>query len=174
MLATQTLPMPRPKTMAVTVDGGAATGVTPKDVILAVIAKTGTAGGQGYMVEYGGAPRADMEGRMTVCNMSIEWGARAGHGRSGPDDIRLSPRAISTHLTGSDWDAAVEYWTSLRPTPMSSFDAEVTLDAKTLTPYVTWGTNPGQGAPLGDRVPDPAQFRGRKRTGSLRRRRSRT
>ena len=160
VLATQTLPMPRPKTMAVTVDGVPPAGVTPKDVILAVIAKTGTGGGQGYMVEYRGSTfeQMTMEGRMTVCNMSIEWGARAG--MVAPDETTFDYLQGRKHApTGSDWDAAVEYWKSLRTDPDATFDAEVMLDATTLTPYVTWGTNPGQGAPLGDRVPDPAQFK---------------
>ena len=160
VLATQTLPMPRPKTMAVTVDGVPPAGVTPKDVILAVIAKTGTGGGQGYMVEYRGSTfeQMTMEGRMTVCNMSIEWGARAG--MVAPDQTTFDYLQGRKHApTGSDWDAAVEYWKSLRTDPDATFDAEVTLDATTLTPYVTWGTNPGQGAPLADRVPDPAQFK---------------
>ena len=159
VLATQTLPMPRPKTMAVTVDGVPPAGVTPKDVILAVIAKTGTGGGQGYMVEYRGNTfeQMSMEGRMTVCNMSIEWGARAGV--VAPDQTTFDYLHGRKHApTGSDWDAAVEYWTSLQTDADAIFDAEVTLDATSLTPYVTWGTNPGQGAPLGDRVPDPAQF----------------
>jgi 3-isopropylmalate/(R)-2-methylmalate dehydratase large subunit len=160
VLATQTLPMPRPKTMAVTVDGVPPAGVTAKDVILAVIAKTGTGGGQGYMVEYRGSTfeQMTMEGRMTVCNMSIEWGARAG--MVAPDQTTFDYLQGRKHApTGSDWDAAVEYWKSLRTDPDATFDAEVTLDATTLTPYVTWGTNPGQGAPLADRVPDPAQFK---------------
>ena len=160
VLATQTLPMPRPKTMAVTVDGVPPAGVTPKDVILAVIAKTGTGGGQGYMVEYRGSAfeQMTMEGRMTVCNMTIEWGARAG--MVAPDQTTFDYLQGRRHVpTGSDWDAAVEFWRSLRTDPDATFDAEVTLDATTLTPYVTWGTNPGQGAPLGDRVPDPAQFK---------------
>jgi 3-isopropylmalate/(R)-2-methylmalate dehydratase large subunit len=159
VLATQTLPMDRPRTMAVTVDGELPGGVTPKDVILAVIAKTGTGGGQGYMVEYRGRvfEQMSMEGRMTVCNMSIEWGARAG--MIAPDETTFA------YLTGRDhapkdaeWDAAVEYWTSLRTDDDAEFDAEVGLDASTLTPFVTWGTNPGQGAPLSGSVPDPASY----------------
>ncbi len=159
VLATQTLPLDRPKTMAVTVNGALPDGVTPKDVILAVIAKTGTGGGQGYMVEYRGTTfeQMSMEGRMTVCNMSIEWGARAG--MIAPDEttfayLRGRPRAPR----GPRWDEAVRYWTSLRTDDDAEFDAEVTLDARTLTPFVTWGTNPGQGAPLAGSVPDPASF----------------
>jgi len=159
VLATQTLPMDRPKTMAVTVDGDLPEGVTPKDVILAVIAKTGTGGGQGYMVEYRGSTfeNMSMEGRMTVCNMSIEWGARAG--MIAPDETTFAYLKGRDHApTGELWDAAVEYWKSLRTDDDAEFDAEVTLDASTLTPFVTWGTNPGQGAPLGATVPDPASF----------------
>jgi 3-isopropylmalate/(R)-2-methylmalate dehydratase large subunit len=159
VLATQTLPMDRPKTMAVTVDGELPAGVTPKDVILAVIAKTGTGGGQGYMVEYRGQAfeQMSMEGRMTVCNMSIEWGARAG--MIAPDETTFAYVKGRDHAPkGADWDAAVEYWTSLRTDDDAEFDAEVTLDAATLTPFVTWGTNPGQGAPLSGSVPDPASF----------------
>jgi 3-isopropylmalate/(R)-2-methylmalate dehydratase large subunit len=151
--------MDRPKTMAVTVNGELPDGVTPKDVILAVIAKTGTGGGQGYMVEYRGSTfeRMSMEGRMTVCNMSIEWGARAG--MIAPDETTFAYLNGREHApTGAEWDAAVAYWTSLRTDDGATFDAEVTLDAGSLAPYVTWGTNPGQGAPLSDRVPDPASF----------------
>jgi 3-isopropylmalate/(R)-2-methylmalate dehydratase large subunit len=127
--------------------------------VLALITKTGTGGGQGYVVEYRGSTfeRMSMEGRMTVCNMSIEWGARAG--MVAPDETTfdyLRGRSYAPH--GADWDAAVEYWTSLRTDDDAQFDAEVTLDAASLTPFVTWGTNPGQGAPLGDSVPDPGAF----------------
>jgi 3-isopropylmalate/(R)-2-methylmalate dehydratase large subunit len=151
--------MDRPKTMAVTVNGELPEGVTPKDVILAVIAKTGTGGGQGYMVEYRGTTfeQMSMEGRMTVCNMSIEWGARAG--MIAPDETTFAYLEGRDHAPkGAEWDAAVEYWTSLRTDDDAEFDAEVTLDASTLTPFVTWGTNPGQGAPLGATVPDPSDF----------------
>jgi 3-isopropylmalate/(R)-2-methylmalate dehydratase large subunit len=159
VLATQTLPLDRPKTMAVTVDGELPEGVTPKDVILAVIAKTGTGGGQGYMVEYRGSvfENMSMEGRMTVCNMSIEWGARAG--MIAPDDTTFAYLRGREHAPqGAEWDAAVEYWRSLRTDDDAEFDAEVVLDARELSPFVTWGTNPGQGAPLSASVPDPAQF----------------
>jgi 3-isopropylmalate/(R)-2-methylmalate dehydratase large subunit len=159
VLATQTLPMDRPKTMAVTVNGELPDGVTPKDVILAVIAKAGTGGGQGYMVEYRGSVFEDMsmEGRMTVCNMSIEWGARAG--MIAPDRTTYEYLSGRDHAPkGADWDDALEYWTSLRTDDDAEFDAEITLDAGELTPFVTWGTNPGQGAPLTARVPDPAAF----------------
>jgi 3-isopropylmalate/(R)-2-methylmalate dehydratase large subunit len=159
VLATQTLPMPRPKTMAVTVDGALPAGVTPKDVILAVIAQAGTGGGQGYMVEYRGSTfeQMSMEGRMTVCNMSIEWGARAG--LVAPDQTTYDYLKGRAHApVGADWDAAVRYWDSLRTDADAMFDAEITLDASALTPFVTWGTNPGQGVPLGGAVPDPDQF----------------
>jgi 3-isopropylmalate/(R)-2-methylmalate dehydratase large subunit len=157
VLATQTLPLDRPKTMAVTVNGELAEGVTAKDVILAVIAKTGTGGGQGYMVEYRGSTfeAMSMEGRMTVCNMSIEWGARAG--MIAPDQTTFDYVQGRDHApTGADWDAAVQAWTQLRTDEDAEFDAEITLDAADLAPFVTWGTNPGQGAPLSDIVPFPS------------------
>jgi 3-isopropylmalate/(R)-2-methylmalate dehydratase large subunit len=156
VLATQTLPMDRPKTMAVTVNGALPDGVTSKDVILAIIAQTGTGGGQGYMVEYRGDvfEQMSMEGRMTVCNMSIEWGARAG--MIAPDAVTLDYLKGRPHApTGAEWDKAVEFWTTLRTDDDAVFDAEIVLDAATLSPFVTWGTNPGQGAPLSASVPDP-------------------
>src|SRR6266700_691894 len=159
VLATQALPLDRPKTMAVTVEGELPDGVTPKDVILAVIAKTGTGGGQGYMVEYRGSTfeQMSMEGRMTVCNMSIEFGARAG--MIAPDETTFAYLKGRDHApSGEQWDQAVEYWTSLRTDDDAEFDAHVTLDAATLAPFVTWGTNPGQGAPLSETIPDPASF----------------
>jgi 3-isopropylmalate/(R)-2-methylmalate dehydratase large subunit len=159
VLATQTLPMDRPKTMAVTVNGDLPPGVTPKDVILAVIAQVGTGGGQGYMVEYRGDTfeSMTMEGRMTVCNMSIEWGARAG--MIAPDDTTFAYLKGRPHApAGDDWEAAVSYWKTLVTDPDAEFDAEVVLDAAAITPFVTWGTNPGQGAPLSSSVPDPADF----------------
>jgi 3-isopropylmalate/(R)-2-methylmalate dehydratase large subunit len=156
VLATQTLPMDRPKTMAVTINGELPAGVTPKDVILAIIAKAGTGGGAGYMVEYRGTvfEQMSMEGRMTVCNMSIEWGARAG--MIAPDETTFAYLRGRTHApTGALWDQAVQYWQTLRTDPDAQFDDEITLDAAALTPFVTWGTNPGQGAPLSSAVPDP-------------------
>ena len=156
VMATQTLPLRPFKTMAVTIDGALRPGVTAKDIILAVIAKIGTGGGQGYVLEYRGSAieALSMEARMTVCNMSIEAGARAG--MIAPDQttfdyIKGRPHAPS----GADWDAAVEYWKTLRTDDDAEFDAEVRLDADELTPFVTWGTNPGQGLPLSARVPDP-------------------
>jgi 3-isopropylmalate/(R)-2-methylmalate dehydratase large subunit len=159
VLATQTLPQARPKTMAVTVNGALPEGVTAKDLVLTLIATVGTGGGQGYVVEYRGeAIRAlSMEARMTVCNMSIEWGAKAG--LIAPDEttfafLRGRPRAPE----GADWDAALEHWRGLVTDDDAVFDREVVLDASTMTPFVTWGTNPGQGVPLGSVVPSPADF----------------
>ena len=156
VLATQTLPLKPFKTMAITVEGELADGVTAKDIVLAVIAKIGTGGGQGYVLEYrGSAIRAlSMEARMTVCNMSIEAGARAG--MIAPDETTYEYLRGRDHApAGSEWDAAVEAWSHLRTDDDAEFDEEVVLDADTLTPFVTWGTNPGQGAPLGTAVPDP-------------------
>ncbi|MBR7744519.1 3-isopropylmalate dehydratase large subunit [Phycicoccus sp. BSK3Z-2] len=156
VLATQTLPLSPFRTMAVTVEGELADGVTAKDIVLAVIARIGTGGGQGYVIEYrGSAIRAlSMEARMTVCNMSIEAGARAG--MIAPDETTFEYVRGRDHApTGADWDAAVEAWKDLRSDDDATFDAEVVLDAATLTPFVTWGTNPGQGSPLGEAVPDP-------------------
>ncbi|WP_037607634.1 3-isopropylmalate dehydratase large subunit [Streptacidiphilus rugosus] len=159
VLATQTLPMDRPKTMAITVEGELPEGVTAKDLILAVIAKIGTGGGQGYVLEYrGSAIRSlSMEARMTVCNMSIEAGARAG--MIAPDATTFAYLQGRDHAPqGEEWDAAVAYWETLATDEDAVFDAEVFIDATTLSPFVTWGTNPGQGAPLGANVPDPASF----------------
>ena len=157
VLATQTLPLKPFKTMAITIEGPLPEGSTAKDVILAVIARIGTGGGQGYVLEYRGeAIRAlSMEGRMTVCNMSIEAGARAG--MIAPDATTFEylegrPNAPK----GADWDAAVEYWSTLRTDDDATFDAEVVLRAADIEPFVTWGTNPGQGLPLSASVPDPA------------------
>ncbi|WP_068400594.1 3-isopropylmalate dehydratase large subunit [Kribbia dieselivorans] len=159
VLATQTLPLKPFKTMAINVDGELPAGVTAKDVILAVIAKIGTGGGQGYVLEYRGSAieALSMEARMTICNMSIEAGARAG--MIAPDQTTFDYLKGRPHAPqGADWDAAVEYWSSLRTDEGSTYDAEVHLDATELTPFVTWGTNPGQGAPLGAAVPDPARM----------------
>ncbi|HEX8870167.1 MAG TPA: 3-isopropylmalate dehydratase large subunit [Lentzea sp.] len=159
VMATQTLPLRPFKTMAINVDGALKPGVTAKDIILAVIAKIGTGGGQGYVLEYRGEAieNLSMEARMTVCNMSIEAGARAG--MIAPDEttfdyIKGRPHAPS----GADWDAAVAYWKTLRTDDDAKFDAEVSIDADELTPFVTWGTNPGQGLPLGANIPDPEQI----------------
>ncbi|HZP52052.1 3-isopropylmalate dehydratase large subunit [Actinocrinis sp.] len=159
VLATQTLPLKPFKTMAINVTGRLRPGVTAKDVILAVIAKIGTGGGQGYVLEYRGEAirELSMEGRMTVCNMSIEAGARAG--MIAPDDTTFGYLKDRPHAPqGADWEAAVNYWSTLKTDEGAVFDAEVEIDADALTPFVTWGTNPGQGAPLGDRVPDPASY----------------
>ncbi|MGE9807922.1 3-isopropylmalate dehydratase large subunit [Janibacter sp. G1551] len=156
VLATQTLPLKPFRTMAINVEGELTEGVTAKDIILAVIAKIGTGGGQGYVLEYrGSAIRAlSMEARMTVCNMSIEAGARAG--MIAPDDVTFEYVRGREHApTGADWDAAVAAWRELRTDDDATFDAVVDIDASQLTPFVTWGTNPGQGSPLGDAVPDP-------------------
>jgi 3-isopropylmalate/(R)-2-methylmalate dehydratase large subunit len=159
VLATQTLPQARPRTMAVTVNGALPDDVTAKDLVLTLIAHTGTGGGQGYVVEYRGPAieALSMEGRMTVCNMSIEWGAKAG--LIAPDETTLAylkdrPEAPK----GADWDVAVEHWKSLVTDPDAQYDKEIELDASTMTPFVTWGTNPGQGVPLAGSVPFPTDF----------------
>jgi 3-isopropylmalate/(R)-2-methylmalate dehydratase large subunit len=159
VLATQTLTQARPKTMAVTVNGSLPEGVTAKDLVLTLITHTGTGGGQGYIVEYRGQAieELSMEGRMTVCNMSIEWGAKAGliaPDQTTFDYIEGKPEAPK----GADWDAAVAHWKTLRTDDDAVFDKVLELDASTMTPFVTWGTNPGQGAPLGASVPSPDDF----------------
>ncbi len=159
VLATQTLPQARPKTMAVTVDGVLPEGVSAKDLVLALITKVGTGGGQGYIVEYRGeAIRAlSMEARMTICNMSIEWGAKAG--MIAPDETTFAYLKDKPHAPqGKEWDAAVEYWTSLATDEDASYDAEVVLRADEIAPFVTWGTNPGQGVALSGSVPSPEDF----------------
>jgi 3-isopropylmalate/(R)-2-methylmalate dehydratase large subunit len=159
VLATQTLPLARPRTMAVTLEGELPEGSTAKDVILAVIARIGTGGGQGYVLEYRGEAvrKLSMEARMTICNMSIEAGARAG--MIAPDETTFEYLRGRPHAPqGADWDAAVEYWRTLRTDDDAVFDAEVVLDAAGIEPFVTWGTNPGQGLPLSGRVPDPAEI----------------
>jgi 3-isopropylmalate/(R)-2-methylmalate dehydratase large subunit len=159
VLATQTLPQARPRTMAVTVNGSLPDGVTAKDLVLTLIAHTGTGGGQGYVVEYRGPAieALSMEGRMTVCNMSIEWGAKAG--LIAPDETTFAylqdrPEAPK----GADWDAAVAYWRTLVTDDDAAYDREIELDASTMTPFVTWGTNPGQGVPLSANVPSPDDY----------------
>jgi len=159
VLATQTLPLKPFKTMAITVEGELRPGVTAKDIILAVIAKIGTQGGQGYVLEYrGSAIRSlSMDGRMTICNMSIEAGARAG--MVAPDETTFAYLRDKPHAPkGKEWDEAMEYWKTLRSDDDAVFDAEVFLDANELEPFVTWGTNPGQGVPLNESVPDPESF----------------
>jgi 3-isopropylmalate/(R)-2-methylmalate dehydratase large subunit len=159
VLATQTLPQSKPKTMAVTVTGELRPGVTAKDLILALIAQVGTGGGVGHIVEYRGDAirRLSMEGRMTICNMSIEWGAKAG--MIAPDETTFAYLEGREHAPkGAEWDAAVEYWKSLPSDEGAEYDAEIHIDASTVSPFVTWGTNPGQGAPLDSAVPDPEEF----------------
>ncbi|GAA1081399.1 MULTISPECIES: 3-isopropylmalate dehydratase large subunit [Pseudonocardia] len=160
VLATQTLPLKPFRTMAIEVtsaDGTLRPGVTSKDVILAVIARIGTGGGQGHVLEYRGnvIENLSMEARMTICNMSIEAGARAG--MIAPDETTFAYLKGRDHApAGDDWDAAVADWRSLRTDDGAEFDRVVRIDADELTPFVTWGTNPGQGLPLGGSVPDPA------------------
>ena len=157
VLATQTLPSSRPKTMAINVEGKLKPGVTSKDIILAIIAKIGTGGGQGYIIEYrGSAIRAlSMESRMTVCNMSIEAGARAG--LIAPDETTFEYIKGKPHAP-ENWEEALEYWKSLYTDGDATFDVEVDLNADELEPFVTWGTNPGQGLPLNAKVPNPADY----------------
>ena len=157
VLATQTLPSSRPKTMAINVEGKLKPGVTSKDIILAIIAKVGTGGGQGYIIEYrGSAIRAlSMESRMTVCNMSIEAGARAG--LIAPDETTFEYIKGKPHAP-ENWEEALEYWKSLYTDGDATFDVEVDLNADELEPFVTWGTNPGQGLPLNAKVPNPADY----------------
>lgn len=156
VLATQTLQQRKPKSMAVTVEGDLPVGVTAKDIILAVIARIGTAGGTGYVIEYRGSTieSLSMEGRMTVCNMSIEAGARAG--MIAPDETTfayLKGKAMAP--TGTDWDTALESWRGLVTDEGAEFDAEITIDATTLEPHVSWGTNPGQTLPVSASIPSP-------------------
>ena len=159
VLATQTLPLSRPKTMAINVEGKLKPGVTSKDIILAIIAKIGTGGGQGYILEYrGSAIRAlSMEARMTICNMSIEAGARAG--LIAPDETTFAYLKDRPHAPkGEDWQRALAYWSELKSDSDAKFDKEITLDADQLSPFVTWGTNPGQGIPLDGVIPSPQDF----------------
>ncbi|MDD7465044.1 MAG: 3-isopropylmalate dehydratase large subunit [Actinomycetaceae bacterium] len=159
VLATQTLPLQPFKTMAVNITGELRPGTSAKDIILALIAKIGTGGGQGYVLEYRGEAisKLSMDARMTICNMSIEAGARAG--MIAPDETTFAYLKDKPHAPqGELWDQAVEYWTSLRSDDDAVFDAEVELDAASLEPFVTWGTNPGQGVPLSGSVPNPADI----------------
>ena len=158
VLATQTLPLKPFKTMAVNITGQLSQDVTAKDIILAVIAQIGTGGGQGYVLEYRGSAidNLSMEGRMTVCNMSIEAGARAG--MVAPDHKTFAYLKDRPHAPqGAAWDQAVAYWQTLKTDPDATFDHEITLDGDALEPFVTWGTNPGQGVALSGQVPDPAK-----------------
>lgn len=159
VLATQSLSQAKPKMMAVEVVGDLPAGSTAKDLILALITQETTGGGQGYIVEYRGeAIRAlSMEERMTICNMSIEWGAKAG--LIAPDQTTFDYIEGRPHAPqGADWDAAVDYWKSLVTDEDATFDKVVTIDASKVTPWVTWGTNPGQGVALSGVVPTPADF----------------
>ena len=156
VLATQCLVTRKMKNMRVNVEGQLARGVTPKDVVLAIIGRIGIAGGTGYAIEYAGsAIRAmSMEGRMTVCNMSIEAGARAG--MVGVDDTTieyLKGRRFAPQ--GAEWERAVAYWRTLKTDPDAKFEREVTLDAREIRPHVTWGTSPEMVVPVDDAVPDP-------------------
>ena len=157
VLATQTLPSSKPKMMAINVEGKLRKGVTAKDIILAIIAKIGTGGGQGYIVEYRGSAirELSMEGRMTVCNMSIEAGARAG--LIAPDEKTFEYIKGKPHAP-ENFDEALAYWKTLFTDEGAKFDVEVDINADDLEPFVTWGTNPGQGLPLNSSVPNPADF----------------
>ncbi|MGP5587361.1 3-isopropylmalate dehydratase large subunit [Glutamicibacter ardleyensis] len=159
VMATQSLSLKPFKTMSINVEGTLKPGVTAKDIILAVIAKIGTGGGQGYVLEYrGSAIRAlSMDARMTICNMSIEAGARAG--MIAPDETTFEYVKGRPHAPeGDDWDAAVDYWKTLQSDEGARFDNEVFLNADELEPFVTWGTNPGQGVSLSSNVPVPEDF----------------
>ena len=159
VLATQTLPQRPPKTMAVEVNGDVAPGVTAKDITLAIIGRLGTGGGIGHVIEYRGSAieALSMEGRMTLCNMSIEAGARAG--MVAPDDVTFEYlRGRDRAPVGADFDAAVADWRSLRTDDDAVFDTVITLDAAQIRPHVTWGTNPGQVIPIDGRIPDPSEY----------------
>ncbi|WP_395813817.1 3-isopropylmalate dehydratase large subunit [Devosia sp.] len=157
VFATQALRQRKQKTMRVILNGALTPGVAVKDIILALIAKIGTNGGVGYAIEYAGPAIAtlSMEARMTLCNMSIEAGSRVG--MVAPDDTTIAyVRGRPLAPTGADWDAAVAHWRSLPTDPGARFDREVGLDVSALTPHVSWGTNPGETAPVSETVPDPA------------------
>ncbi|MBU5655248.1 3-isopropylmalate dehydratase large subunit [Corynebacterium aurimucosum] len=158
VMATQTLSLKPFKTMAIEVSGELAEGVSAKDLILAIIAKIGTGGGQGHIIEYRGEAirKMSMEARMTICNMSIEAGARAG--MVAPDETTFEyVKGREFAPQGEDWDAAVDYWKTLPTDDGAEFDTVVEIDGSALTPFVTWGTNPGQGLPLSATVPDPEE-----------------
>ena len=159
VLATQTLIQAPAKNMLIDVNGALGAGVSPKDVVLAIIAKIGTAGGTGHVIEYAGSTFRDMsmEGRMTVCNMSIEAGARAG--LVAPDEKTIAYVMGRPYAPkGAAWEQASAYWRTLPSDPGAKYDQEAHLDAADIAPHVTWGTNPEQAAPVTGRVPDPAQI----------------
>lgn len=159
VMATQTLPLKPFKTMAIEVTGELQPGVSSKDLILAIIAKIGTGGGQGYVLEYRGEAirKMSMDARMTMCNMSIEAGARAG--MIAPDQTTFDyVEGREMAPKGADWDEAVAYWKTLPTDEGATFDKVVEIDGSALTPFITWGTNPGQGLPLGESVPSPEDF----------------
>ena len=159
VLATQTLPLTKPKMMAVNIEGKLKAGVTSKDIILAVIAQISTGGGQGYILEYRGSAirELSMEARMTICNMSIEAGARAG--LIAPDETTFEYIKGRPHAPkGEAWEAAISYWQTLKSDADAKFDKEIFLNADELSPFVTWGTNPGQGVALNGAVPTPEAF----------------
>ncbi len=159
VLATQTLPQRRQDTMAITIDGVLPEGSTAKDVVLAVLGRTGTGGGIGAIAEFRGSviEALSMEGRMTVCNMSIEFGAKAG--LIAPDDVTFAYLEGRPHApTGAAWDEAVAAWRELRTDDDAVFDREVVIDGATIAPHVTWGTNPGQVIPITAHVPSPDDF----------------
>ncbi|TME83338.1 MAG: 3-isopropylmalate dehydratase large subunit [Chloroflexi bacterium] len=157
VLATQCLRQRRPKTMAVTVEGALPLGVTAKDVALGIIARIGVDGGRGHVIEYRGSTIRDlsMEGRMTVCNMTIEGGARAG--MVAPDETTFAYVKGRPHAPRDEqWQDAITHWKTLATDAGALFDQEVAIDATRLEPYVTWGTNPGQSVPVSGSVPNPA------------------
>ena len=159
VLATQTLKQGRAKTMKIEVQGKAAPGITAKDIVLAIIGKTGSAGGTGHVVEFCGEAIRDlsMEGRMTLCNMAIEMGAKAG--LVAPDETTFNYVRGRLHAPkGKDFDDAVAYWKTLKTDDGATFDTVVTLQAAEIAPQVTWGTNPGQVISVTDNIPDPASF----------------
>ena len=159
VLATQTLPQTRPKSMAVNVDGELPLGVTAKDIILGIISRIGVAGGTGYVIEYRGSTieALSMAGRMTICNMSIEGGARAG--MIAPDATTFEYLEGRNYApTGEAWAEALDYWKSIRTDDGATFDVAVDIDAADLAPYVSWGTNPAQTVAVTEAVPDPAEF----------------
>ncbi len=159
VLATQTLPQLAQETMAITINGGLPGGSTAKDVGLAVLARTGTSGGIGAIAEYRGSviENLSMEGRMTVCNMSIEWGAKAG--LIAPDEITFDYLKGRPHAPqGEAWDEAVTAWRELKTDEGVTFDREIIMDGSECVPHITWGTNPGQVAPIDSSIPYPADY----------------